>query len=68
LRAVSGKELLRILLRKGWRLVRVKGSHHHIESPTGEDRVTIPVHGSESLPIGLLRSIMKQAGLKENDF
>jgi predicted RNA binding protein YcfA (HicA-like mRNA interferase family) len=28
MKAVSGRELARILERKGWQLVRVRGSHH----------------------------------------
>lgn len=40
---ISGKDLLRVLLRAGFELVRVNGSHHRLRHPDGSV-TTIPVH------------------------
>jgi predicted RNA binding protein YcfA (HicA-like mRNA interferase family) len=32
------------------------------------ERIVIPIHGNQPLKIGLLRSLMKIAGLEESDF
>jgi predicted RNA binding protein YcfA (HicA-like mRNA interferase family) len=48
-------------------LDRIKGSHH-IMTKEGEDSIlTIPVHANKPLKIGLLRALMKQAGITEQD-
>jgi predicted RNA binding protein YcfA (HicA-like mRNA interferase family) len=67
MRSVSGKELAKTLERHGWTLLRVQGSHH-IYGKTGTDvRLSIPVHGNQVLKTGLLRHLMKLAGLTESD-
>lgn len=65
MKAVSGRELARALERKGWQLLRVRGSHHLYGR--GANRVAIPIHGSTPLKVGLLRDLMKQAGISEED-
>ncbi|WP_420562628.1 type II toxin-antitoxin system HicA family toxin [Thalassobaculum sp.] len=47
----------------GWRQVRVSGSHHHFKHPTKPGLVTVP-HPKRDLPVGTLRSIEKQSGLR----
>jgi predicted RNA binding protein YcfA (HicA-like mRNA interferase family) len=64
---VSGKELCRILERHGWRLQRIKGSHHIYSRPDHEAILTVPVHGNHDLKRGTLHSILKQSGLTEMD-
>jgi predicted RNA binding protein YcfA (HicA-like mRNA interferase family) len=56
---LSGKKLLKFLLRNGFVIVRQKGSHvfvKHIE--TGKFSV-IPVHANEDLSKGLLKSVLE---------
>ncbi len=65
MKAVSGRELARILERKGWRLIRVRGSHHLYGK--GVSRIVIPIHGNQTLKTGMQRDLMKQAGLTEDD-
>ena len=48
----------------GWQIVRTKGSHHHLKHPTKAGLVTVP-HPKKDLPLGTVRSILKQAGLKK---
>lgn len=56
------KELIKLLEKQGWKIKRVQGSHHILESPSGEMEV-IPVHNKD-MKIGLLNSILKRTGLK----
>lgn len=62
----SGKKVIRILLRHGFVLDHVTGSHHIFVSSDGMRRVTVPVHGRD-VPKGTLREILKQAGLSADD-
>ena len=67
MKSVSGKEFAKILERQGWRLLRVQGSHH-IYGETGSDvRLSVPIHGNQALKTGLLRHLMKMAGINESD-
>ena len=67
MKSVSGKDFARALERHGWSLLRVQGSHH-IYGKTGSDvRLSVPIHGNQSLKMGLLKHLMKAAGLSESD-
>jgi predicted RNA binding protein YcfA (HicA-like mRNA interferase family) len=59
---VSGKELIKLLEQKGWRLDRIEGSHHILAK--AEKTLSVPVHGNKDLGKGLLHALMKQGGLK----
>lgn len=67
MKSVSGKELAKILEQKGWTLLRVQGSHY-IYGKTGSDvRLSVPIHRNQTLKVGLLRHLMKLAGLSDKD-
>ena len=67
MKSVSGKQFIRILEQKGWTLLRINGSHH-IYCKTGFNvRLSVPVHGDKPLKIGLLKHLLKSAGLSESD-
>ena len=67
MKQVSGKEFCKVVERHGWVLLRIKGSHH-IYGKTGNIvRLSIPVHANRPLKQGLLRHLLKQAGLTEGD-
>jgi len=66
--SISGKALSKILERHGWTLLRVKGSHHIYGKVGSEIRISVPIHGTQAIKIGLLRYFMKAAGLTEADF
>lgn len=42
--------------------MRIEGSHHRLGHAS--KRVTVPVHGSRDLGIGLIKAIEKQSGVK----
>jgi predicted RNA binding protein YcfA (HicA-like mRNA interferase family) len=64
---VSGREFARLVQAHGWQLARVRGSHHVFTRSGRRERIVIPVHGNQPLKIGLLRSLMKIAGMTEQD-
>jgi len=60
---MNTKEVIRILKKDGWFEVARKGSHVQFKHATKPGRVTVP-HPKSDVPIGTLKSIEKQAGLK----
>lgn len=55
------KDLLELLLRNGWELARIRGSHHILKKD-GKIEV-VPVH-NEDVPKGTLSAILGRTGLK----
>jgi predicted RNA binding protein YcfA (HicA-like mRNA interferase family) len=60
---VRSSEIIALLKEDGWREVAQKGSHVQFRHPAKPGRVTVP-HPRKDIPIGTLRSIERQAGLK----
>ena len=62
---MKDKDLLKLLIKNGWEVKRVQGSHHVLrkQTDTGEQIEVIAVHGKD-VPIGLLNVILKKTGLK----
>ncbi|MDJ0536082.1 MAG: type II toxin-antitoxin system HicA family toxin [Xenococcaceae cyanobacterium MO_207.B15] len=58
------KELIKIIEKDGWYLVRTKGSHRQYKHSTKKGLVTVPGKLSDELAPGTLNNILKQAGLK----
>ncbi len=67
MKSITGKKLCKIVEQKGWILKRVTGSHHIYQKKGEAAILSIPVHRSQDLKIGTLRSIMKIANLTEQD-
>ncbi len=67
MKSVSGKELARLMKKRGWELKRIKGSHHVYVRPGNPARISIPVHGNRPLKVGLLKHIMKLAMILEDE-
>jgi predicted RNA binding protein YcfA (HicA-like mRNA interferase family) len=59
---MTGKEMVKKMLKDGWTLDRVNGSHH-IMVKDGIS-IPVPVHAGKDLRPGTLQSILKQAGYK----
>lgn len=57
------KEIIKLIEVDGWLLIRTNGSHRHYAHPDKKGLVTIPGKLSSDVPIGTLKSILKQAGL-----
>ena len=60
---MNSRQIIASLEADGWVEVARKGSHAQFKHPTKPGRVTVP-HPKKDLPLGTLRSIEKQAGLK----
>ena len=65
---VSGKEVLQALQRGGFHLSHMRGSHHYLRKPGATGLVVVAVHAKRTLPIGTLRSVLRQAGLSPEEF
>ncbi|MCX8016385.1 MAG: type II toxin-antitoxin system HicA family toxin [Rhodocyclaceae bacterium] len=59
---MNGKDVIKRLQRHGFRLERIRGSHHLLTD--GQRKVTVPVHGASDIKPGTLKSIEKQSGVK----
>jgi predicted RNA binding protein YcfA (HicA-like mRNA interferase family) len=67
--SVRGDELVRALKRAGFVVVRIKGSHHIVEHLTDpRRRTTVPVHRGKDIKRGLLRKILDDVQLTEEEF
>jgi predicted RNA binding protein YcfA (HicA-like mRNA interferase family) len=67
MRAISGKDFAASVERQGWKLLRIHGSHHIYGKPGSLVRLSIPIPGNNPFKIGLLRHLIKMAGLRETD-
>ena len=59
------RQVIKLIERDGWRLVRTRGSHRQYKNPSKAGLVTVPGKLGDELAPGTLNSILKQAGLKE---
>jgi predicted RNA binding protein YcfA (HicA-like mRNA interferase family) len=60
---MHSREIISVLQRDGWVQVTQKGSHVQFKHAIKKGRVTVP-HPERDVPIGTLKSIEKQSGLK----
>lgn len=56
--AISFRVLIRMVRKFGFEAVRQKGSHIRFRHPDGR-KTTIPDHGNQDVPYGLLLKIIK---------
>lgn len=57
-------ELVKLLERNGFELLREKGSIRYYAKPGVEQLIRIDYHGSKDVPEGTCEFILKSAGLK----
>jgi predicted RNA binding protein YcfA (HicA-like mRNA interferase family) len=67
MKSISGKALCKVVEQHGWQLKRITDSHHIYAKRGVNVILSIPVHGNRDLPPGTLRSLLKDAGLTEED-
>lgn len=60
-------ELIRLLERDGWRVVRTKGSHRQFKNARKSGTVTVAGKPSMDVPPGTLNAVLEQAGLKKGE-
>ena len=63
---ISGREARRAFEREGWAFDRQKGSHMMLTKPGARMTLSIPDH--RELDRGLLRSLIRDAGMSVDEF
>ena len=58
------RDVLKLVKKDGWYLVRTRGSHRQFKHDKKPGLVTIPGKPGDDLAPGTANSILKQAGLK----
>ncbi len=58
-------ELVRLLERQGFRIVREKGSIRYYKRPEWHQLIRVDYHGSKEVPSGTYHHILKAAGLRD---
>lgn len=68
MKQLNARQLQSLLSVRGWSFVRQNGGSHMQFKKIGVDRIiTIPVHGSRPIPIGLLRKILRDAEIDPSE-
>jgi predicted RNA binding protein YcfA (HicA-like mRNA interferase family) len=58
--------MVRFLQKQGFRIVRIRGSHHVMER--GSLRTSVPVHADRNLKIGTQGKILRDVELSPQEF
>jgi len=66
-RSLTGKQLLAVLKKAGFEILRVKRSQHFLHHRDGRSTV-VPVHSGETLGPGLLAKILRDCDLNREQF
>jgi len=61
------RDTIKMIEADGWNQVATRGSHRQFKHPDKPGRVTIAGKPSDDLAPGTLNSILKQAGLKDQE-
>ena len=64
---VTSAYLIKILELKGFKVIRQKGSHV-ILIDEEKNRIVVPMHSGKEIKPGLLRAILREAGISREDF
>jgi len=62
---MKSAELIKLLEQAGWKLINTRGSHHIFRHAQRPGHVSVP-HPRKDLGVGLLKKLMKQAGIEES--
>lgn len=65
---ITGEEAIKAFNKDGFRLDRIRGSHHILRHPDKTARLSIPVHKGRTVGLGLLHSQIIAAGLTVEEF
>ena len=58
------KEIIKLIEKDGWFLVKTRGEHRQFKHPTNKGKVTVPGKLSDDLALNTAMSILNQTGLK----
>jgi predicted RNA binding protein YcfA (HicA-like mRNA interferase family) len=63
----KARDLQKVARKLGFQMVRQKGSHARWRHPDGR-ATTIPIHSNSEIGCWLFYEILKQLGIREDDF
>ena len=64
---VDSNQLIKILGHQGFSVIRQKGSHVILIN-NAKTRIVIPIHPGKDLKPGLVRAILREAGISREEF
>lgn len=65
--SLTSSDIVKILLKNGFIIDRIRGSHHILLNENTNVRVVVPMH-KKDLPKGTLHEIIKQSGMSIDEF
>lgn len=65
---LSARLVMQKLGRAGFKFIYAKGSHHYFHHSDSDRITSVPVHGGKDIGRGLLRKIIRDAGLTVEQF
>lgn len=65
MKSYTPKEVIKILKENNWYEKRVRGGHYIFANQNSDNIVVVPI-SKNNIPIGTLKSIEKQSGIKFN--
>jgi predicted RNA binding protein YcfA (HicA-like mRNA interferase family) len=68
LASLKPREVVSALKKAGFFIHETSGSHVHLKHPHKPGRVTVPYHERFELPRHIVKSILRQAGLTNQEF
>lgn len=66
--ATSGQKLIKVLIKKGFLLNRISGSHHILVNTDRQITISVPVHKGKTLGKGITLAIIKDAQITVEEF
>ena len=64
---LTGRRVISALRKTGFKVTRVKGSHHFLQHPDGRCTV-VPVHSGETIGPGLMSKVLNDCDLSREEF
>jgi len=65
--SLKGEQIIRVLKKADFEVIRVKGSHHFLKHSDGRCTV-VPVHSGETIGPGLFLKILRDCELTRDEF
>ncbi len=64
---LTGREIITVLGKSGFEVIRIKGSHHFLRHSDGRTAV-VPVHRDETISPGLMTKILHDCEMNQDEF
>jgi predicted RNA binding protein YcfA (HicA-like mRNA interferase family) len=63
-----GRDIIKVFKNAGWSLDRIEGSHHILVKEGFDAILSVPVHGTKPIKVGLLKGLINDAGMTNEEF